>query len=289
MLPMGKPQDYNMLKSKGRILKWVLFGCFIIINITGCATSKFPSSNPQDDPYEHFNRKVFAFNMAVDRAFFRPVARVYDAVLPWPVKTGVRNFFGNIGDVTSVANEILQLHFAQVVADLARIVINTTIGIGGLFDVAASLGLEKDKEDFGLTLASWGSKNTPYLVLPFLGPYTLREAVGMPIDYFLLSVWPYLKANALFYGVRTTYYVQYRASLLAGDKIVDQAFDPYIFVRDAYLQRRAYLVQENKEEHVTKYVDDNGICHRRHRSIPVNSVYPIRKRGQVLKDPKFFF
>ena len=259
-----------MPKSKGKILKWVLFG-YLIINISGCATSKFPPTDPQD-PYEHFNRKVFAFNMAIDRTFYRPVAKVYDAVLPWPVKTGVRNFFGNISDVTSVANEFLQMHFAQVVADLARIVINTTIGIGGLFDVASALGLEKDKEDFGLTLASWGSKDTPYLVLPFLGPYTLRDAVGAPIDYFLLSVWPYLKANTLFYGVRATYYVQYRASLLAGDKIVDQAFDPYIFVRDAYLQRRAYLVKEGKEEHVTKYIDNNGIYHRRHRSIPVNSV-----------------
>jgi phospholipid-binding lipoprotein MlaA len=259
-----------MPKSKERAFKWILF-IFFIISITGCATSKLTPSHPQD-PYESFNRKVFAFNMAVDRAFFRPVAKAYDTVLPWPVKKGVRNFFGNIGDVTSVANEVLQLHFAQVIADLARIVINTTVGIGGLFDVASSLGLEKDKEDFGLTLASWGSKDTPYIILPFFGPNTLRDLVGMPVDYFLFSIWPYIKWDALRLGLQGTSLVQRRASLLPGDDIVDEAFDPYIFVRDAYLQRRAYLVKEAKEEHVVKYVDERGIFHRRHRSIPVSSV-----------------
>jgi len=259
-----------MLKIKGKILKWILSICFII-SMTGCATSKFPSADPQD-PYEHFNRKVFAFNMAVDRALFRPIAKSYDAILPWQMKAGVRNVFGNIGDVTSIANEVLQLHFAQVVADMARVVINTTVGIGGLFDVATRLGLEKDKEDFGLTLATWGSKNTPYIVLPFLGPYTIRDAVGMPIDYFLFSIWPYIKWDAIRYGMQATSAVQRRASLLAGDEIIDQAFDPYIFMRDAYLQRRAYLVKEAKEEHVVKYVGDNGVIHRRHRSIPVSSV-----------------
>lgn len=258
-----------MLESKGKFLKWMLLGVFIAC-LTGCAASKYPPTNPQD-PYEHFNRKVFAFNMALDRAFFRPIAKIYDAVLPWPIKKGVRNFYGNLNDVTSIANEILQLHFAQVVADLARVVINTTVGIGGLFDVATHLGLEKDKEDFGLTLASWGSNNTPYIVLPFLGPYTIRDFVGLPVDYFL-SVWTYIKWDAVSYGLEGLGMVQYRASLLAGDEIVDQAFDPYIFIRDAYLQRRAYLVREAKEEHVVKYVDEHGIFHRRHRSIPVNSV-----------------
>lgn len=259
-----------MPKGKEGFLKWILLGFFVVI-VTGCATSKIPLSHPQD-PYESFNREVFAFNMAVDRAFFRPIAKVYDAVLPWPIKKGVRNFFGNISDVTSVANEILQLHFAQVAANLARVAINTTIGIGGLFDVASSLGLEQDKEDFGLTLASWGSENTPYLVLPFMGPYTLRDFVGVPIDYLFFSVWPYVNDDDLRFGLQGTSTLQRRVSLLAGDKIIDQAFDPYVFVRDAYLQRRAYLVKEAKEEHVMQYVDEKGVEHRRHRSIPVNSV-----------------
>lgn len=259
-----------MLHSNGKFLKWIL-SIFFVISIAGCASSKFPPSDPQD-PYEHINRKIFAFNMALDRAILRPVAKVYDAVLPWPVKTGIRNVFYNIGDVTSVANEVLQLHFAQVAADLARIVINTTIGIGGLFDVASHLGLERDKEDFGLTLAFWGSKNTPYIVLPFFGPKTIRDAVGMPIDYFFFSIWPYIPWPEVSYGMQGLGVVKNRAILLPGDEIIDQAFDPYVFVRDAYLQRRAYMVKEAKEEHVTRYVDKRGVIHRRHRSIPVTSV-----------------
>lgn len=264
MLSGTKPK--NIL----RVLHGIFLGCLVVI-ICGCASNKLPSSDSQD-PYENINRKVFAFNMALDRAFFRPIAKVYDVVLPWPAKRGVRNFFGNIGDVTSVANEILQFHFGQAVADLARVAINTIFGIGGLFDVATCIGLEKDKEDFGLTLAMWGSKDTPYIVLPFLGPYTIRDAVGAPIDYFLLSIWPYVNPRAVRYGLQGLRAVQSRASLLPGDEIIDQAFDPYVFVRDAYLQRRAYLVKESKEEHVMRYTDENGINHRNRRSIPVESV-----------------
>lgn len=259
-----------MWLKKEKKLKWIILIC-LIVGLTGCAISKFPGSDPQD-PYEHLNRKIFAFNMALDRAFFRPVAKVYDKLLPWQLKKGVRNFFSNVGDVTSAANEILQFNFPQCIADLARVAINTTIGLGGLFDVATKLGIEKDKEDFGLTLARWGAKDTPYLVLPFLGPYTLRDAVGVPIDYFFLSIWPYLKSDRLVYSLEAAYLVQYRASLLVGDDIIDQAFDPYIFVRDAYLQRRAYLIKENEEERVVKYIDEQGVARRQRRSIPPQSV-----------------
>ena len=259
-----------MLEGKRKFFKWILF-CCLIASLTGCATSKFPPTDPRD-PYEHFNRKVFAFNMALDRAFFRPIAKVYDVVIPWPLKRGIRNFFGNISDITSVANEVLQLHFSQVAADLARVAINTTIGMCGLFDMAAHFGLAKDKEDFGLTLATWGSNDTPYIVLPFLGPRTIRDAVAMPIDYYFLSIWPFVKWDAIRYSLRATDYVQRRSSLLVGDKVIEQAFDAYAFVRDAYLQRRAYLVKETKEEHVSRYIDKKGTVHRHRRSIPVESV-----------------
>jgi phospholipid-binding lipoprotein MlaA len=263
-------RKFFMPKGNGTFLKGILSG-FVIFSLLGCASSKYPTTHPLD-PYEHFNRKVFAFNMAVDRAFFRPIVKVYDKVLPWPVKKGVRNFFGNIGDVTSAANEILQLHFGQAVTDIARVAINTTLGIGGLIDVAEYLGLEKDKEDFGITLARWGSKKTPYLVLPFLGSSTIRDLVGLPVDYYFLSVWPFVNPNALRYGLQAGNAVQRRDTLLPGDKIVDEAFDPYVFIRDAYLQRRGYLVKESEEEHTIKYVDDRGICHRSHRSIRPHSV-----------------
>lgn len=229
------------------------FLIFFIFGISGCVTNKVPI-NPQD-PYEHFNRKVFAFNMAVDRAFFRPIATAYDTVLPWQLRKGVYHFFHNLGDVTSAANEILQLDFPQAIADLARVFINTTIGIGGLFDVATYLGIARDVEDFGLTLARWGSRNAPYLVLPFIGPSTLRDAVGLPIDYFILTPWAYIESPALRNSIAGLYLVQRRASLLLGDQLVEQAFDPYVFVRDAYLQRREFLIRESDKHYLEKYMD----------------------------------
>ena len=239
--------------------------------LAGCAGNGSQPTSPQD-PYENFNRKVFTFNMAMDRTFFRPVAKVYNKALPPPVKHGVRNFFANLGTVPMIANELLQLHFAHAIANMARLVINSIVGIGGLFDVASKLGLERDTGDFGLTLGVWGSNETPYLVLPFFGPYTLRDAVGAPIDYLFFSVWPHINNKPLLYSLGTVNLVQRRAGLLVGDSVVDQVFDPYVFVRDAYLQRRAYLVRESKVRHVTSYEDEKGVIRRRRRTIPVDSV-----------------
>lgn len=215
----------------------------IIFIISGCAINKAPV-DPQD-PYEHFNRKVFAFNMALDRAFFRPAAKAYDVVTPWPLKRGIYNIFGNVNDITAIVNEILQLNFPKAVSNFTRVFINTIVGVGGLFDVATRLGVEKNLSDFGLTLARWGSRNTPYLVLPFFGPSTIRDAAGMPINYFLLSPWNYIRSDALQWGAFGLYYLQLRAQMLIGDEALDQAFDPYIFVRDAYLQNREFLINKN--------------------------------------------
>ena len=256
-----------MLKNK--IFRWVLFAS-MIFGITGCATTNGPV-NPQD-PYEHINRKIFDFNMALDRALFRPIAKTYDVILPWQVKKGVYNFFNNIGDVTSAANELLQLDFPQTIADLARVVINTTIGIGGLFDVATRLGIERDAEDFGITLGHWGSKDTPYIMLPFFGPSTVRDAVGLPINYFLLSPWAFVNSLETQYAAAGLYYVQRRATLLIGDDLIDQAFDPYVFIRDAYLQRRDFMIDENNEHRIHNYVDEDGIKHRKTQCLPQGRV-----------------
>jgi phospholipid-binding lipoprotein MlaA len=255
--------------KKANVLKRTLL-IILIFGITGCATNRGPV-NPQD-PYEHFNRQVFAFNMAIDRALFRPIARVYEVVLPWQLRKGVTNAFNNIGDVTSAANEVLQLDFPQAIADLARVVINTIIGIGGLFDVATSLGLERDVEDFGLTLAHWGSRDTPYLVLPFIGVTTIRDAVGLPVNYFLLSPWAYVQSSTISYSMAGLYVVQRRALFLIGDKVVEQAFDPYVFVRDAYLQRREYLINERDGRRVFHFVDENGVKRRRTQTLKESNI-----------------
>ena len=258
-----------MTKSKENFFRLLLIVILIVV-ITGCATTKLPV-DPKD-PYEHINRKIFDFNMALDRAFFRPIAKTYDVVLPWQMKKGVYNFFNNIGDVTSAANELLQLDFPQTIADLARVVINTTIGIGGLFDVATRLGVERDAEDFGITLGHWGAKDTPYIMLPFFGPSTVRDAVGLPINYFLLSPWAYINSLEAQYAAAGLYYVQRRATLLIGDDLIDQAFDPYVFIRDAYLQRRNFMIDENNERRVHNYVDEDGIKHRKTQCLPQGRV-----------------
>lgn len=260
-----------MIKNKTRCLfANIILLLVLVFCLSGCATNKMATNgvgaNPHD-PYERVNRQIFAFNMALDHAVFRPIAKTYDFILPWPVKKGVHNIFENIGDITSAANEILQLDFPQAISDLARVVINTTIGIGGLFDIATLMGVEKDTEDFGMTLAHWGSRNTPYIVLPFFGPSTVRDAIGLPVGMVLLDPWTYGASTDVQLGAFGVYYTHRRASLLIGDKVVDQAFDPYVFIRDAYLQRREYLIQENDKRSVNVYVTDNGVKHRQTQTL----------------------
>jgi len=256
-----------MLKKNN---KYWLFSLLITSCLfSGCARDKNPS-DPRD-PYEHFNRRTFAMNKQIDAVFIRPVARTYDAVLPGPVKKGISNFFNNFGEISNFINDVLQLDYYECMTDASRFVINTTIGIGGLFDFASKMGLERNYEDFGLTLAHWGSTNTPYFVIPILGPSTFRDAVGFAINYELLSPWTYIYPIELRYYGLTLKYIDLRAKLLPGDKLVNEAFDPYTFVRDAYLQRRDYLLEEIKhrdESQKDTYVEMSGktkIHHQHHK------------------------
>ena len=149
----------------------------LALALTGCATS----GNPKD-PIEGYNRAMFAINDGVDQAVVRPVAVGYDAVLPSPIRKGVTNFFGNIADVFTGVNNILQGKIASGVSDFGRVVVNTTIGILGLFDVASEVGMEKHDEDFGQTFGSWGIPSGAYVVLPLLGPSTVRDTFGKVLD-----------------------------------------------------------------------------------------------------------
>lgn len=234
-----------------------LVGIFAFVNLVGCSTQHDPNSVPED-PYEHFNRNVFNFNMALDKAVIRPVAKGYDKVFPWFVKRGVRNFFANLGEVSNVINDVLQVDPRYAISDSWRLAINTTVGIGGLFDVASKAGLPQHRQDYGLTLAKWGSRNTPYIMLPILGPSTERDLIGLPFDFLSDPFW-YVKPFPLALGMGTLKYVDARARLLPADKLFDEAFDPYVLMRDAYLQRRAYLIdkmtnknQNNHDDVLTK-------------------------------------
>lgn len=214
-----------------------------VLALAGCSTVQTPS---KDDPWEGFNRTVYTFNDKLDQYALKPVAQGYVKVTPKPVQDSVTNFFANIGDVYNVANNLLQLKIADAVSDLMRIVINTVFGVGGLFDVATLAKLPKHNQDFGLTLGHYGVPPGPYLVLPLFGPSTVRDGVGLVPNYFINPL-TYVDPAALSWGLYGLNVVSTRANLLgASDLLQGAAIDQYSFVRNAYLQRRRYLLSDGR-------------------------------------------
>ena len=200
------------------------------------------------DPYEGFNRTMYSINDALDKVAIKPVAKAYDVVVPLPVKASVGNFFGNTGDLWIGANSALQGKFSDAGSDIARLLINSTVGIFGLFDVASELGFEKHEEDLGQTLAVWGAPSGAYFFWPFIGPRTLRDTVGWLGDSYADPVW---SARTRSIAVRNSLvairFVDIRASLLPAEKIVDEAaLDKYAYIRDAYQQRRRNQIYDGR-------------------------------------------
>ncbi|NMM11806.1 MAG: VacJ family lipoprotein [Polaromonas sp.] len=208
----------------------------VLALLQGCATG--PNANPAD-PLEPLNRTVFNFNDGVDRAVLKPVATVYKDVTPAPIRTGVASFFGNISDVWSVANNLLQFKPEAAADSLFRVTVNTLWGLGGIFDVASEMKIPKHSEDFGRTLGYWGVASGPYLVLPLLGPSTVRDSVGSLVDTQgdLVDRSHNIPVRNSLITLRA---VDKRASLLsAGDLLEQASLDKYSFARDIYLQRHS--------------------------------------------------
>lgn len=203
-----------------------------------------PAETAAFDPFEKFNRRIFYFNKSIDQAFIRPVARAYDTVMPSFAQKGVRNFFGNIGQIPTIANDVLQINIKMAISDTARFVVNSTLGILGLFDVATHFGLKENTNDLGLTFAKWGAKKTPYLIIPILGPSTIGDAAGYVLNYNYLTVWPHVHPGITRYELIGLNIVDKRSDMLAGDKVIEQAFDQYVLVRNGYQQRRDYLLEK---------------------------------------------
>ena len=219
-----------------------------LLLLQGCASGINASSGHPADPLEPFNRSVFAFNDQLDRAIIKPVAVVYRDVTPSLVRRGVTNFFNNIADVWSLANNVLQLHATDAADTLFRVTVNTFWGLGGVFDVASEMQIPRHTEDFGQTLGTWGVAPGPYLVLPVLGPSTVRDAAGTLVDLNgnLIS-----RANDV--PVRNSLNalgaVNLRSNFLAtGDVLDGAALDKYSFTREVYLQRRRSLIDSEKPE-----------------------------------------
>lgn len=199
----------------------------------------------EEDPWESFNRPIFRFNDTVDTYALKPIAQGYRAVTPQFLEDGVHNVFGNIGDVGNLANNLLQgkLHNAGV--DTGRLIFNTTFGVLGFFDVAKHMGLRKNDEDFGQTLGVWGLSSGPYLVIPLLGPSTVRDATGRVPDSFL-TPYPYMDHVPTRNVTRGVQVLDTRANLLQAERLVSG--DKYIFIRNAYLQSREFKVKDGQVE-----------------------------------------
>jgi len=221
---------------RSTVKRWAIaVAALTLLALQGCASVKSADAR---DPWEPMNRSIYNFNDAVDTLAIKPATQVYVNVVPAWARIGVHNFVGNLGDVWSMANSALQLKGQIAVETLMRVSVNTVLGLGGLLDVATEMNLEKHKEDFGQTLGHWGVKPGPYVVLPLLGPSTLRDAVALPLDYK-----GDLAQHIHDTGTRTSLTVlrvtDLRASLLQTvDAVKAASLDPYTFVRDAYLQKR---------------------------------------------------
>lgn len=224
----------------------LLIAC--IAAFSGCATLRTGSSPGQKlDPWENWNRKVFAFNESLDENLIKPIATAYAKLMPQFARQGLDNFFANPFDAWSAVNNFLQGKGADGFEDLIRFGTNTVFGLGGLLDIAREFGLEHKYEDFGQTLGHWGVGPGAYMVLPVFGPSTVRETFALPLDR---SISPALvfKSNASKTGVAILQGVNLRAGLLGASKVLeDIALDKYTFVRDAYLQRRRSLVYDGDE------------------------------------------
>lgn len=218
-----------------------LAAAIALLTLAGCATT--PATVPQD-PWERVNRGTQRFNDALDRAVLRPVATRYRDHVPQVIRTGASNLLGHLAFTTTIVNDLLQLKLGDTATDIGRFLLNTTLGIGGLMDPATGIGLPRNDEDFGQTLGRWGVRSGPYLILPFFGPSTLRDAPALYAD----SQTDLRELLDLDTGTRVAlgilWAVDRRAALLAADPTLDAAFDRYAFMRDAWLQRREYLVRD---------------------------------------------
>ena len=236
----------------------------LLVFTSGCTTLV---SNPADpdyalarqelrDPLEPINRAIFKFNDGADKFLLKPVAKGYKAITPKPVRKGISNALSNLTEPRNIINNFLQGKFGDGIGSTYRFLTNSTIGILGLFDVASAMGVEKTPEDFGQTLGAWGVKPGPYLVLPLLGPSSLRDGTGTGIDLLGLRTNKRIADDSsVEVGLTTTNVVDTRASLLGATDLLDSQLDPYLFLRNAYQAERIRVLYDNAPPQSQK-IDD---------------------------------
>jgi phospholipid-binding lipoprotein MlaA len=220
-------------------------GLVLALSAAACVTLPPNSQRVPQDPWESLNRGVYKFNDKLDRAVAKPVARTYVRIVPKAIRTGVSNFFANLDTTTVMVNDTLQGKFLAAANDLGRFLLNSTVGLGGILDPATPAGLARNDEDFGQTLGHWGVHPGPFIELPVLGPSDLRDASSKLVDTYT-NPRQYIRNTYIRYGLYLPALVNTRANLLSLDETLKNVYDPYAFIRDAYLQRRAYLVSDGK-------------------------------------------
>lgn len=224
------------------LTRWIALAVIVLGVLSGCANNP---KNPAD-PWESFNRKVWDFNEDVDRVYLKPVASGYRKVMPAPARRSVGNFFRNLLEPTTIINDLLQGKFTDAASATGRFLVNSSVGILGLFDVATKWGIERHEEDFGQTFAKWGVPPGPYLVIPLIGPSNVRDGIGLLPYYFATD--PRLAAK----NIETTIalvgvdVIDRRAQLLTATRILDLQLDPYAFTREAYRQKRRDLIYDGE-------------------------------------------
>ncbi len=225
-----------------RILS-LLLASAVSIQLVGCSTTQ----GTKKDPYENLNREIFGFNQTLDKALLRPIAYAYMSYLPQPLQSGVSNFFDNLQEIPTVINDLLQGKVADAVHDTSRFVINSTLGVIGIFDPASSLGLVRHNQDFGQTLYHWGYKNSAFIMLPILGPSTVRDGIGLTTDFLAFSIWPWIESDWV-YAFMALDLINTRSKYLRHEKILDViSIDEYLMIRDAYLQHREFRLTGKKD------------------------------------------
>jgi phospholipid-binding lipoprotein MlaA len=240
-----------------RVTTWALLSAAVAL--AGCSTLRDARGGPGQklDPWENWNRKVFAFNEGLDEVVLEPVATTYSNIVPQPVRSGIDNFFGNVADAWSAVNNFLQGKFALGFQDTIRFGTNTVFGLFGVMDVASEMGIDHQYEDFGQTLGTWGVGAGAYVVWPLLGPSTVRESFALPLDRGASPALLFHNGAAK-YSITTLQIVNTRSNLLGASRVLDDiALDKYTFVRDGYLQRRRSLVFDGEDIPEDRIDDDD--------------------------------
>lgn len=241
---------------------WQLYRAVTVLIVcaalSACASQKGNVADPED-PWEPMNRSLYGMNDAVDKVSLKPIAKGYRKVVPSFARNGISNFYDNLGTPLTMINNFLQGKPGDGFSDFGRFVVNSTVGIGGLFDVATPMGLEQHDEDFGQTFAVWGVPNGPYVLIPILGSYTLRDAVALPLDFLSDPLWYYRNLS-----VRDKLWIleiiDIRMKYLSIEGPLEKSFDPYITIRDAYLQNRKYEIYDGsppEEDFYDDFIEDD--------------------------------